>query len=335
VSIDVTQAPEVLGPGESTPRRRRGSVRRTSTIDMTWPDGWGTPMTLVGHARDLLTPPDGTAPTVLGEDVVRVTVSPDRTITAIASDPPRSALSGLIGARGGGRLRGALADVVPDERAAGTPLYLLLDDLAGATLVGGFAYSQWPDEWPEDWKSSRGRATQGRRMEGVCIGFRPGSSALDEEGGPRRTHDVRAVRSVGDPGDALGWHRLEHITDVSMRRARRIDTWVDDGVLEIDAFFQDSATVPAGGRVAVHEYQLRATADLGSGMLTSVTAVPRVLPYAECPLAVLTVERVVGTPFAVLRERVLEELKGTAGCTHLNDMVRALAEVPVLAKVLA
>jgi hypothetical protein len=31
-----------------------------------------------------------------------------------------------------------------------------------------------------------------------------------------------------------------------------------------------------------------------------------------------------------LRERVLDELKGTAGCTHLNDMLRALAEVPVL-----
>jgi hypothetical protein len=334
MSIDISHAPQVLGPGESTPPRRPGSVRRTSTIDMTWPDGWGTSMTLVGHARDLLTPADAAAPTVLAEDVVHVTVAPDRTITSIASDPPRSALSRLVGARGGGRLRSALAEVVPDERTTGTPLYLLLDDLAGATLVGGFAYSQWPDEWPEDWKKRRGRATTGRRMDGVCVGFRPGSSALNPDGTSRWTHDIRSVRPLGDANDTAGWHRLEQITDVSMRRARRIDTWLDGEIIEIDAFFQDSATVPAGGRVAVHEYQLRATADRGSGELTSVTAVPRVLPYAECPLAALNVDRTVGTPFATLRERVLEELKGTAGCTHLNDMLRALAEVPVLARAL-
>jgi hypothetical protein len=120
-----------------------------------------------------------------------------------------------------------------------------------------------------------------------------------------------------------------------MRRARRIDTWFDGDAIAMDAFFQDSATIPAGGRVAVHEYQLRASADRRSGTLTSVTAVPRVLPYPECPLAAVNVDRVVGTPFAVLRERVLEELKGTAGCTHLNDMLRALAEVPILVRGLA
>jgi hypothetical protein len=335
MTLDVSDAPSVLGPGESTPPRRAGSVRRTSTIDMTWPGGWGTPMTLVGRARDLLTPTDGAAPTVLAEDVVHATVAPDRTITAIRSDPPRPALSGLVGARGGGRLRGALVEVVPDERTAGTPLYLLLDDLAGATLVGGFAYSQWPDEWPEDWKERRGRATTGRRMDGVCIGFRPGSSALNSDGSSSWTHDIRAVRPLGDPADPQGWHRLDDITAVSMRRARRIDVRLDADGIDVDAFFQDSATVPAGGRVAVHEYQLKARVDAASGRLVSAAAVPRVLPYAECPLAVLNIDRMIGTPMHELREQVLEELRGTAGCTHLNDMLRALAEVPLLAQALA
>jgi hypothetical protein len=31
---------------------------------------------------------------------------------------------------------------------------------------------------------------------------------------------------------------------------------------------------------------------------------------------------------------VLLELKGAVGCTHLNDALRALAEVPVLARAL-
>jgi hypothetical protein len=330
MSVDLSQGPQVLGPGESTPPRRPGSVRRTSTIDMTWPHGWGTPMRLVGRARDLRTPADGGAPVVLAEDVVLVAVAADRTITDIASEPARTSLVGLVGARGGARLRTALAEVVPDERVAGTPLFLLLDDLAGATLVGGFAYSQWPDEWPEEWKQTRGRATRGRRMEGICTGFQPGSSALNVDGTSRWTHDIRAVRTLGDPDDPIGWHHFEHITDVAMRRARRIDVWIDGDLVEIDAFFQDSATVPAGGRVAVHEYQLRATADRNANTLASVTAVPRVLPYAECPLAAPNVDRMVGTPLAELRAAVLEELKGVAGCTHLNDMLRALAEVPVM-----
>jgi hypothetical protein len=37
------------------------------------------------------------------------------------------------------------------------------------------------------------------------------------------------------------------------------------------------------------------------------------------------------TPIAELRNTVLERLRKTAGCTHLNDMIRSLAEAPVLA----
>jgi hypothetical protein len=59
-----------------------------------------------------------------------------------------------------------------------------------------------------------------------------------------------------------------------------------------------------------------------------------VLPYDECPLASLTVDKVVGTSLRDLRTVVLEQFQGTAGCTHLNDAMRALAEVPVLLRAL-
>ena len=38
---------------------------------------------------------------------------------------------------------------LPDEVAAGTPLYLLLDDLAGSTLISGFAFLRWADHVPQ------------------------------------------------------------------------------------------------------------------------------------------------------------------------------------------
>jgi hypothetical protein len=94
--------------------------------------------------------------------------------------------------------------------------------------------------------------------------------------------------------------------------------------------FQDSSTRPEGGRIAVHEYTLTATADPESMTLAGVVGVPRVLPYPECPLAVRLVDALVGAPLADLRSVVLERLPGVAGSTHLNDALRALADVPDL-----
>jgi hypothetical protein len=60
-----------------------------------------------------------------------------------------------------------------------------------------------------------------------------------------------------------------------------------------------------------------------------------VLPFIECPGAVTNAAKLVGTPLPLIREAVLRDLRGTAGCTHLNDALRALAEVPKLVEQLA
>ena len=69
-----------------------------------------------------------------------------------------------------------------------------------------------------------------------------------------------------------------------------------------------------------------------TGIVHSVTPVPRVLPYDECPLAVRHVAALAGVPLRDLRAMVLQRLRGPLGCTHLNDMLRALAGVPALAR---
>jgi len=325
----MTTIPTVLGPGVATPPRRPGSVRRTSSIDVVWPDGWGTSMHLHGHARDLVTPGDGDQPSIAAEDVLHAVASPSRTIEQIRSEPARD-LVALIGARAGGRLRAALLEVVPEERRRGTPLYMLLDDLAGASLVAGFAFSQWPQYWPEQWKGDRERAFKGRKMAGVCIGFGPGSTALTDAGEARPVDNTRPVEPLPDQGDPVGWHALPVQAGMSMRRARRTDAWLQDGLIEIDAMFQDSCTTPAGGRVAVHEYQVRARARRDTFELVSVNASPRVLPFGECPKAVTGIGEMLGTPLPELRDEVIARLHTTHGCTHLNDELRALAEVPAM-----
>ena len=172
-------------------------------------------------------------------------------------------------------------------------------------------------------------------MRDVCAGYQDGSSALNPDGTLRWEQERQPAVNIDDAGhdvgDDLAWHPRARPAAVTMCRARRIDVWAEGTVLHVDAFFQDSSTLPEGGRQSIHEYTLTARADLATGVVHSVTPVPRVLPYHECPLAVANVGALAGLPLRDLRGAVLERLRGPLGCTHLNDMLRALAAVPALA----
>jgi hypothetical protein len=330
--IDLSTAPSVLGPIDAPPPRRAGSVRRTSSILMTWPDGIFQGLQLAGRCRDLHTSIDGEA-VDLGQHDLLARASMDRTIQSIRSWPTVPRLHEIEGARAGGALRGRLAEVVPDLRADGAPLYLLLDDLAGASLIAGFVWFRWRDHLPE-LMELQGKMPM-RSMQGICSGFRPGASSLNEDGSQSGIpHRVAQVQPLTDPTDPMGWHELSDPPPMAMRRARRIDVWREGDELRIDAMFRDSCWEPDGTEVAVHEYHLDAWADARTGVLTDVEAQPRVLPYAECPFAASNVGRLAGVPLADLRLEVLARLEATDCCTHLNDALRSLAEVPVLARAL-
>ena len=315
----------VNGPLGIAPKRRSGSVRRTSTIDMTWPAGFGTQLRLEGRARDILTLEAEASPVLIATASAQVGIGDNRTIEDIAVDPLRPGVERLIGSRGGGYLRAALDEFLPGERAKGSPLYLLLDDISGTSLIAGFAWSRWT----EDWLHAPRRAPR-PDMENVCIGFRTGSTALIEQRDGMQSHRVQPVGSLLDPDDPSGWHELLELPDVSMRRARRIDVWEESDTIVIDSMFQDSASDPQHGRVAIHEYALRATADRATMTITSIEPDARVLPFMECPSAMGTAVAVIGAPLSDLRAVVLDRLSKANGCTHLNDALRALAEVPIL-----
>jgi hypothetical protein len=334
-------APPPQDPAARPPRRRPGSVRRTSSLDMSWPGGQGTAMQMVGRARDLFTDADGTA-SALAYDTFTAVVGVDRTITEISVEPVRPGIQRLVGARGGGGLRAAIDEAAPDDRRDHTPLALLLDDIAGASLVGGFAWSRHRDDWMGGAQArsqtdgprvpASEMAIQRRPMVGICAGFRPGSGALSADGTTSSGggHNVAPVPPLTDPSDPTGWHTLDPLAPVGMRRARRMDVWREGDEFRIDAHFRDSCSDPELVEVAVHEYLLDATVDATTGIVTRLVANPRVLPYAECPAASPNVGWLVGLPLAELRTRVLEVLRGPDCCTHLNDALRALADVTAL-----
>lgn len=315
------------------PLRRPGSIRRTTSIDSDWPDGFGEPWIMTGRSRDLLTPFEGD-PVAVAAGEFRIKASPLREIMEIeiSSDHPR--VQEMVGVRAGGASRTALGEVLGDLR--GTPLFQVLDDFAGASLVAGWIWSRWTDDWHARMAANRARSTAGNggRMVNICTGFTEGGSSLTGDGDV--DHSDQSATEVGplvNPDDSIGWHDLPVQEGRPLaRRSRRMDLWRAEGVLKVDAAFQDSGPNPQGTRTAIHEYRVYAEVDEASGTLLALQALPLILPFRECPGASMKAARMVGQNVGGFRQAVLDTLAGTIGCTHLNDVLRAFADIPDLAR---
>lgn len=288
-----------------------------------------------GRGRDLLTPFDGD-PVELAAGDFRIRTSPIREILEISATPDHPRLSDMVGVRAGGASRHALAATLGDIR--GTPTFQLLDDFAGASLVAGWIWSRWIDDWQAAMRSKGTQSTAGNkgRMLNICTGFTEGASSLSDVGSVDHSHQSSTeVGPLVNPDDPVGWHAMTEQTGrPQARRARRIDVWRAEGVLKVDAAFQDSGPNPQGTRTAIHEYRVYAEIDEATDTLLSLQVLPLILPFRECPGASMKAARMVGQNVADFRQAVLDTLVGTLGCTHLNDVLRALADVPALARLL-
>lgn len=324
------QFPMARQSAGTAPPRLPGSVRRTTSIDSEWPEGFGQPVAMTGRARDVFTPLEGGAPVEFGRGDFSITASQAREILAIEVTPPHPRVAELVGVRAGGASREALKAVLGDR--IGTPLFQVLDDFAGASLVGNWIWSQWTQESLAGAVMQMPEGVRGPR-ENICTGFATGASSLTPDGrlaqGDLGSTTVGPLEHSDDP---LGWHSMPSQSGVKFRRARRLDLFRDGDLLHADLGFQDSGSNPEGTRSGLHEYRVHAEIDPATMTLVSLQALPLILPFRECPGAAVKIGRLVGQPVANLRDAVPTILRSTLGCTHLNDVLRSLADVPVLAR---
>jgi hypothetical protein len=324
--------PGTIGTLGRTPDRPPNSVRRATSIQSIWPDGSEIDrVTAVARGHDVLTDGDG-AGTVL--DAVAIDVDADgpaRTVRAITADPPVAGIDDVVGAQLMGGFRRAAATAVPS--ATGSLLGLLLDDLPAAVLVSGQVPIRVGIEvtgaLPE-WVGADGAPLPmvciGRRADGVMEQRRHAGTPLLGQGPP--AGDLRR------PDDPLAWPDAPPMPIRSMRRLRRTDVRVDDDTITVDSHFRDSYMEQTGVETAVHEYDVTLTAAVDDGVIRDLDVRARVLPGPDCPGAVASAQRVVAQPLETLREFVRGELRGDTICTHLNDQLRSLADVPALVNVL-
>jgi hypothetical protein len=292
-------------------------------------------LTLIGAARDLLTPRRSAA-VVCGEATVSATLGPDKRIEELAATPRTGAVAALRGLAVVSGFRAAVDRALPDQRAAHTPLYLLLDEVPVAALISGYAdlYLRSPGEPVPDPAQSAAAARKVRAD--ICAGWASDGTmmrALASDGripiplGP-------AAPPLHTGADPLGWHERSPLGHGAMRRSRRIDV-IWGNPLRIDAMFRDTHVGPGSGETVLHEYELSASVDVDELVIRSCVARPRVLPWIECPRAAASAGRLVGRSVGELRRMVRDELSGTSTCTHLNDLLRSLADIAPLAALLS
>jgi hypothetical protein len=292
---------------------------------MTRDDGSVDPVYLNGFARDLWTAADGTA-TELGSATLSATIELiARVVRHVEVTPPVAATSRLAGAPAMSGFRAAADKAAPELRHARDLRYTLLDDVPVATLISGHSLSA---------SNLLGDVTKSGYLPVAdqCAGFASGGQLLTslQDGGTVIPTGPQAP-DLDHSDDPWAWHHLSALPRHGMRRRRRIDAY-DDGAgrVGIDAMFRDTYVRDDGVETIIHEYTLDAIVDAETGIIVESRATPRVLPWQECPGAVASAERITGMTLQELHFRVRRELSGTSTCTHLNDLLRSVADAEAL-----
>jgi hypothetical protein len=307
----------------STPSRRAGSIRRTTTHDSNRPDGLDGPVAHVATGRDMVTGQDGDA-TIVDEARLEALVDFGRvSIIAMASRPDEPALAQLAGKGAYSGFRRSVEELLPDEMTSHSVRAQLLDDFPPAVMGNG-----------------RSLRAEGKRI-GIarrtalpvdqCAGWAEGGTLVQgySDLGPP-LHVGPPCPALGGGTDALGWHDFAPLQPHGTRRARRIDIWLEGGEGRGDCFFRDSHADRNGTETVIHEWRLRIAFDRETRQFRSVEAMAGPLPYPECPASGGSADRLVGAPIDGMRRAVKRDFTGPSTCTHLNDTFRALEDVGAL-----
>jgi hypothetical protein len=323
--------PGTLGSLARTPDRWPNSIRRTTSIQSTRPNGldMDADVKMFAHGQDVLTESDGTAFVV---DSARVELSARgiaHEVTSISSEPSYPELENVVGASLMGGFRKAASAVV--NRAAGSVIGLLLDDMPAAMVVAAgvpirvdLEKTGVVPEWMRHPDAISPTICLGHRAGGVMQQRRMAGDPLLGQGPP--------AGDLSRNDDPLAWPETPELPIHGMRRMRRIDVRAEGGKLLIATYFRDSYRHDDGVDTAVHEYEVTITANLGSEVVQSVEVRPLVLPGPECPAAAASAQRIVGHSLRELRTLVQKEFRGDTICTHLNNQLRAATDAPQLLK---
>jgi hypothetical protein len=165
----------------------------------------------------------------------------------------------------------------------------------------------------------------------LCAGWATGGTILVEMDATGYPPVVTGPEAPPLDQESLAWHQVPPVLPAhGMRRRRLIDVWEEKGVVAVECFFRDSHFAAQGLETVVHEYTVHASIDPQTMRFVSCDASVGALPWVECPAAAASAQRLAGAPAEGLRGWVRDTFVGPSTCTHLNDTLRSLEDVPAL-----
>ncbi|MFF7945100.1 DUF2889 domain-containing protein [Nocardia gamkensis] len=296
---------------------------------MTRADGTVDPLHLHGEARDFYTAIDGTGEVTASARLQSIVDRTTSSISHLHLVPPVAAIEAMVPAPAMSGFRSAIDRAAPELRKYRDLRYTLLDDVPIATLISGHALSV------------AGAVRSAREtyspVADLCAGFVSGGVFMTsfDVGDPAVVTgpEAPALEVEDDPS---AWHRMPALAVHDMRRRRRIDVSpASAGVVAIDAMFRDSYVRADGVETVIHEYVLNADVEVESRTIIACRASTRVLPWQECSSASASVERSIGMTLSELHSKVRVDFTGIHTCTHLNDLLRSVADAESLIAQLA
>jgi hypothetical protein len=315
-------------PVAGTPPRAPGSIRRTTSADISFPHGIGRAVTADVRGQDVHTTAAGDAE-VTDAFAATFTIDPGTaTIVAVDFTDANESLNALVGLPMRGGFARRLIELLPDDSTSRSLRYSAIESVGGAYLVSGYAGLRTGERMmtPEHLQLAV------QMQADVCIGWAadgPVIGTIKSIGRNPVPFGPAAPTLEGD--DPLGWHEQARLAPTSVRRRRRTDVSAatDGHGLQVEHHFRDSYADIDTEQV-MHEYLVHARFD-DQRRVAELRVDPRVLPWRECPGAVASAQRIVGVALGDIAAEVHKELTGVATCTHLNSTLRALADVRTLA----
>ncbi|MGE0387530.1 MAG: DUF2889 domain-containing protein [Gammaproteobacteria bacterium] len=307
-----------------SPPRRPRSIRRTVSVDMQRPDGLDGIVVLQGLGRDLYTAADATV-TELEAARFEMTLEINGRIRAAASGA--RALGELVGESSWTGFRGLLLRKGAADCQPGTLLYQLLDDVPVAAMITGYMDARAG-------RRSVRRAATAPDWINVCAGWIEGGASHRRIAGGEAGFIIAGpvATPLADGSDAYAWHAQPRLPDGAMRRRRRIDLRRSGTAIVVDSILRDVFIEPGDVETLVHEYAIETLVDAQTLRVTASSARHGSLPTVDCPAGTASAARLAGLDCTDLREAVRRGFRGPTTCTHLNDSLRALADIAVLAR---
>lgn len=289
------------------------SARRLSVLEVHLGDGGATTARATAH--------DEIGSTTLAELDLRLDIAPDGTLRSL--DGP-AALHPLVGQSAGSGFRRRLAEL-PRDSADLRLAQRVLDDVPILLRV---AFQTTILDHPALVRPPA--AAMSLAGADQCEGWRSDGTMLQQiarEG----TLQMALTEPVDDSTGPWSGGQRSVLPAMATRRRRRVEVRPEGDGLDVVAHFRDSYADPDGVERGLHGYAVtgRIAAD---GTVEALDATGVVLPWPECWRATASTERLLGLSLGDIDQAVKTGMVGLGTCTHLNDTLRALADVAELAE---